>query len=69
MCGCDTVWVGDCVGVLVRAFVRFSVCVCVCVRAYVCVYAYASVCVVFLIDDRLYSAILRFLAQTHCARM
>ena len=39
-----------------------TVCVSVCVKYYVCV-------CVQLIDDRLYSAILRSLEQTHCTRM
>ena len=40
-----------------------TVCVCVCV----CV-CFCFLCFFVLIDDRLYSAILRSLEQTHCAR-
>ena len=48
---------------------------CICVRVYLCMgwrgVGGVKVCVIdqLLIDDRLYSAILRSLEQTHCACM
>ena len=54
----------------------FVVCVCVCVVSWlgccfgflVFVVVFVGFCLFVLIDDRLYSAILRSLEQTHCAR-
>ena len=75
MRACERVY--GCARAYVCVRVCVCVCVCVCVRACVraCVRVYVRACVracmvcVVLNDDRLYSAILRSLEQTHCACM